>query len=329
MSKPDSPGQDRLDESAAVPAAGVKLRQAREAQGLHIAALAAAIKVTPRKLEALESGRLQELPDATFARALAQTVCRHLKIDPKPVLALLPAHGVVSLEPSTRIQSTPYRDRGSRSDHGNSARSLGPWFWGAAVLLFAAAAVVLVPGDWWEDSRPAPAVAAPPNPAALVAPTSPLAAPAELPTSPASAGASSLAPASGISLEPVTPVTTVKAAGVLANVGSVAPAESLRDRQSATETVFSAPPATAGALPAVGGVLVVTTTEASWVEVRDANGRSLLNETVQPGRTVGLDGPLPLRLLVGNASATQLVFMGRPVDLAARSRENVARFELQ
>ena len=55
--------------------AGALLRAARQQQGLHIAALAASIKVTPAKLEALESGRIQELPDATFTRALALTVC--------------------------------------------------------------------------------------------------------------------------------------------------------------------------------------------------------------------------------------------------------------
>ena len=72
---------------------GALLRAAREKQGLHIAALAAAIKVAPRKLDALENDRWHELPDATFTRALAQTVCRTLKIDARPVLDLLPAAG--------------------------------------------------------------------------------------------------------------------------------------------------------------------------------------------------------------------------------------------
>ena len=66
--------------------AGSLLRAAREKQGLHIAALAAAIKVSQRKLEALEGDRYDELPDATFTRALAQTVCRTLKVDARPVL---------------------------------------------------------------------------------------------------------------------------------------------------------------------------------------------------------------------------------------------------
>ena len=68
----------------------VLLRAAREAAGLHIAALAAALKVPVRKLEALEAGRYEELPDLTFARALASSACRHLKIDPAPVLEQIP-----------------------------------------------------------------------------------------------------------------------------------------------------------------------------------------------------------------------------------------------
>ena len=70
--------------------AGTMLREARQARGVHIAALSVSIKVSQRKLELLEQDRLSELPDATFARALAQTMCRSLKIDAAPVLAALP-----------------------------------------------------------------------------------------------------------------------------------------------------------------------------------------------------------------------------------------------
>jgi len=77
-------------EGAASASAGQMLRAARERSGLQLPALAAAIKVTPRKLEALEADRLDLLPDPTFARALATAVCRALKVDAAPVLALLP-----------------------------------------------------------------------------------------------------------------------------------------------------------------------------------------------------------------------------------------------
>ena len=44
--------------------AGEMLRAARQAQGLHIAALATQLKVTPRKLELLESDQHAELQPA-------------------------------------------------------------------------------------------------------------------------------------------------------------------------------------------------------------------------------------------------------------------------
>jgi cytoskeleton protein RodZ len=97
------------------------------------------------------------------------------------------------------------------------------------------------------------------------------------------------------------------------------------------ETVFSAPapgadPAAPG--PAPAAMLQVRVGEASWVEVRDARGTTLLSRTVSPGEQVGLNGVPPLALVVGNAAATELVFRGRAVDLSARSRDNVARFQL-
>src|SRR4029453_16141215 len=70
--------------------AGMLLRRAGEATGLHVAALAVSLKVPVRKLEALEEDRYDLLTDAVFVRALASSICRTLKIDPQPVLDRLP-----------------------------------------------------------------------------------------------------------------------------------------------------------------------------------------------------------------------------------------------
>ena len=103
--------QTGAEAPAGVASAGRLLREAREKQGLHIAALAAAIKVPPKKLEALEADRFDALPDATFARALAQTVCRALKIDPAPVMRLLPRPSGHRLETVGEGLNTPFRER--------------------------------------------------------------------------------------------------------------------------------------------------------------------------------------------------------------------------
>jgi cytoskeleton protein RodZ len=128
--------------------AGSILRDARQAQGLHIAALAASIKVSQKKLEALEADRFDELPDATFTRALAQTVCRSLKIDPAPVLALLPQLSGYRLEQVAEGINAPFRDRPGRREPKEWASAASPAVWGALFLLLAAAVVYLLPQGW-------------------------------------------------------------------------------------------------------------------------------------------------------------------------------------
>ena len=318
MNADTGPSPDAAPDAA--PTAGALLRAAREKQGLHIAALAASIKVSPRKLEALEANRLGELPDATFARALAQTVCRTLKIDPRPVLERLPAAGPQPLLPPDVGINEPYRESAvrlarPRAESPLSAFAMKPMFWAAALLLVASVALYLVPLDGWRDGpltpTPVPATPAPVAvPAADLAGAVPAASAVPLAAS-AAASASAVASAAATSFaSPLAPASSAPAA-------------------AAVETVFAAPPT--GAEPAARaatGALQLRVREASWIEVRDGRGGSLLSRTVQPGEQVGLDGAPPLALVIGNAAATDLVFRGKPVDLAARSRDNVSRLQL-
>ncbi|MDP3085402.1 MAG: helix-turn-helix domain-containing protein [Rubrivivax sp.] len=168
---PDTP--DTSGPAAADPSAGALLRAAREKQGLHIAALAASIKVSPRKLEALENDRYGELPDATFVRALAQTVCRNLKTDPAPVLARLPKQGASTLAHVAGTLNTPFRERQGRFgiDVASSNWMRTPLVWAAVLLVLAAVAVALMPASWWQPAAPTvitvvPAVAPPASVAA-------------------------------------------------------------------------------------------------------------------------------------------------------------------
>jgi len=292
--------------------AGALLRAAREKQGLHIAALAAAIKVSPRKLDALEHDRWSELPDATFTRALAQTVCRQLKIDARPVMDLLPSVGGAALERARVGLNTPFRERPGRDEPGLAFAAIKPMVWAASVLMLAAVVVYFVPEGWLDKvsqsvtawSGPTPA-SPPPGASAVtygtVVPTPPTAvavAPTVAGSGPADATAALRPPAPAVSATPAAPIV---------------------------ETVFAAPPAAS----AVAGVAQLRSNEATWVEARDGSGQLLLSRTVQPGESVGLDGSLPIRLTIGNAAATQLTFRGQTVDLRPRTRDNVARVDLQ
>ena len=280
--------------------AGGLLRQARQARGLHIAALATSIKVSPQKLELLETDRFDELPGATFTRALAQTVCRSLKIDAAPVMALLPQVAGHGLEQMSRGLNEPFRDRPGRRVPNDLKFMRHPLVLASLAAVLVGVGVYLLPPGWlsshWPTSGQGTTASAPVATPEAAAPV----VTATIPTVVA-------APADGSASGPV--METV--------FSSVEP----------TSDTASAPPAT---LAPAAGVLQLSVTAESWVEVLDKRGVSLLSRMLQPGETVGLDGASPLRVKIGNASATQLVFKGAPVDLApVTSRDNVAKLELR
>jgi cytoskeleton protein RodZ len=272
--------------------AGALLRAARVRQGLHIAVLATTIKVAPRKLEALEADRYDELPDAAFVRALAQTVCRALKIDPEPVLALLPRpRGAERLDQVASGLNAPFRERPGREEGTELTFVNRPIFWAPAIVLLAAAVVYLLPQNLFAPSGRE-------TPDATVR----VEAPAPVPTIAASQPA---LPADAAASEAAEP--------------------------PATETVHDTPPqpAAMAAAPATDALLVLRASEESWVEVRDRGDNLLLSRTLQAGESVGLNGALPLRATIGNVSGTTVTFRGQAIDLTARARDNVARMTFE
>lgn len=120
--------------------AGGLLREARQARGMHLAALAASLKVSPSRLEAIEQDRWHELPDLSYARAFAHTVSRALGIDPEPVLRALPQAEQPQLEKIDAGLDEPFRE-------GPSAGwRTWPWRW---VLAAGAVGAGLLGLAWW------------------------------------------------------------------------------------------------------------------------------------------------------------------------------------
>jgi cytoskeleton protein RodZ len=272
--------------------AGALLRRARQAQGLHIAALAATIKVTPRKLESLESDRYDELPDATFTRALAQAVCRTLKIDPAPVLALLPQSGGHRLDHVAEGINAPFREHGRAAPADEWSVLLRPAVVIPALVALAAAVVFFLPAGTLTTVSPSTGAASAPRAAASVAQR----------------------------VEPMAVVGIASSPAAAAVVPAAAPASS-----APASLIEAAPPAATP--PAT--TLQLRASAPSWIEVVDASGQPLISRIVAAGEVVDLDGALPLKLRIGNAGATQVAFRGQAVELGLYTRDNVARFELK
>ena len=296
---------DGVDQNAGAPVtAGVLLRRARQAQGLHIAALSASIKVAQRKLESLEADRFDELPDATFTRALAQTMCRSLKIDSAPVLALLPPAVGNRLGDKGDINA-PFRERPGRGETQDWSRlAASPAVWGPALLLLGAVLVYFLPADFLTRVQRIGSDAA------------------VLPAPAASAVQAVSAAAAASAVEPAAAMAPLAAASasVTGYVGTAASAPNAPS--NALVSLQSTPAAAAGPLE-------LRATAESWIEVQDATAKLLISRNVLAGETVQLDGAMPLKLKIGNAAGTNLVFRGQPVSLAPYTRDNVARLELK
>jgi cytoskeleton protein RodZ len=106
------------------------LRQAREAMGLHISVLATTLRVPVERLRALEAERWADLPDMVFARALAMSVCRQLKVDSAAVLAAMPDPDPLRSVRLTAATGAPIGGWVSRPGKGQRL-----WFIGSLLLL--------------------------------------------------------------------------------------------------------------------------------------------------------------------------------------------------
>jgi cytoskeleton protein RodZ len=294
--------------------AGDLLREAREAHGLHIDMVAAALKVPPQKLMALEADDIASLPDPVFARALASSVCRALRIDPAPVLAKLPntthtALAVADRTLKTNIVSGTPRWNGGRSSVLPSRALLTV----VVLLLIGAGALFWLPQSVFDQ---------------IGASVSRLTSRSE-----SEAGAAGDAPAAG---------SASGTPGVVAEsvpVQAVAPTGPAGDASATAATANPANPAAPatvapGAASPVAAAnssqqLVFVAREECWITVTEAGGKQLLRRSLQAGETVGLSGTLPLSVVVGRASAVDVQVRGKAYDLKPVTRGGgVARFEV-
>lgn len=282
----------------------VLLRAARESAGLHIAALAAALKVPVRKLEALEAGRYSELPDLTFARALASSACRHLKVDPAPILEQIPQGRIPELGGSRHAINAPFQPAHDPAPINPLSWLSRPALLAAIVLLLGALVIVFLPRVEEPTQVEAGNVVTP-----LEQPVEPVAAvepvPAQEPAStgaaatPTTEGATPAASPAPVSAAPTSP-------GVVAS---------------------EAPAAAASAAP--GTLLTIAATGESWVEVVNGSGSVVIQRVLQAGDAVDFSSAPPYTVVLGRAEAAQVTVRGKPFDVARYARNNVARFEVK
>ncbi len=325
------------------PDAGELLKKAREATGLHIAALAVLLKVPVKKLEALEANRLDLQSDAVFVRALASSVCRSLKIDPAPVLARLPQTDTPKLTYQGLGINAPFRAPGDGPGPTIWAQVSKSTVFAGLLLLLGTLVIVFLPAiktalnevKFKLTDSPVSGVGAAAR-AAEPANNGP-----EQSTGSFGQGAARQdASRPGVSAVDM-PVQSVAGTAALVSSGNL----SLILTTSATSTVSGSAQSTEPKILVPGAalitsdgavrpvldtdVIVFTAKGQSWVEATDAKGQVVLRRMLKAGDAAGANGVLPIKVVVGRANETEVQIRGKSFDLTAVAKDNVARFEVK
>lgn len=291
---------------------GRLLKLARETAGMHIGTLAVTLKVPVKKLEALESDRWDLLPDAVFARALAASVCRTLKVDPAEVLEHLPATKP-RLMPNDNSVNTPFHGEPGAGARSTVASHLSRPV-GLAVLALMLGALGLI---FWPVNQPTMVDSG-----------------ADSSRAATSGGISTVVPSvSEVMPPPNQPAPSAVAVDSGSMDSTAAPSSSpsialepSRSPVLPVETTGNKPELKVGEPETI---VMFKATGSSWIQVTDAKGTVVLKRLLGAGESAMATGQLPLAVLVGRVDATTVEIRGKPFDLASVARDNVARFEVK
>jgi len=300
---------------------GATLAAERERQGFARTDVAQRLHMSPSQVEALEHGDYEHLPKGTFLRGFVRNYAKVLNVPADPLLGLLadakprePRPGIVV--PTQNIRFDPLGER------------LSSPYVKAATLAVVAVAVGFAAMYWAmyvrpgrssgpaADKVPVPAKSAPPAPATAVT-AAPAVPPAET-KPPGTPSASSPAPATAA---PAASSAPAAAKPQPARASGAAPEKSAVPEKAAAAGPEATPP---GAKR-----LRFQFTGESWVEVRDARGRILLQRLNPAGSEAVVAGRPPLEVVVGNAPEVRLTYDGRDFDLEPHTNVAVARFTLE
>jgi cytoskeleton protein RodZ len=283
--------------------AGQMLKKARTDAGLHIAALAVSLRVPVKRIEALENGQIDLLPDMVFVRALTSSICQALKIDPAPILEKLPKAASPRLNRDDIAINTPIGVSGSGKESVLSGLFISPWFLGIVFLCAGAAGIYLWPKA---SVLSVPEVAVAPKIFSDL-------------------GVSQAKEVQVAIESNATPNLTASS-----SLAGVSPSSSATTNAATSVTEAPAIAASATPIAAAASEKLVTfkATGQTWVEVKNVSGVTVFKKLLNEGESAGTSGATPLTVIVGRADVTQVEVRGKPVNLTPISKSNVARFEV-
>ena len=259
------------------PRAGGDLRVARERIGWSLRDIAAALRIRPNYLEALEGGRIAELPGNAYALGFLRTYASALGLDPNEIVRRFKAEAGPVNRKTELTFPVPVPERGVPA--------------GAVVLLGVLLAVGVYAG-WYRLS----------GEGRLPAETD-----TQVPVRLAPLAEQAVPPVPMVAQAPASAPTPPPVEAPAVQQAEAPPVPTISPSSAAAAPVTSPPVAE---VPSDQSRIVLRANADAWVQVRDKAGSVLLNRILHAGDTWDVPAKPNLLLTTGNAGGTDLVVDG-------------------
>lgn len=299
---------DFQDDSQAV-GPGQLLRNAREQLGWTREQVASRIHLRLTLIAAIEADTYDKHTSHTFIRGYLRAYAKLVGIPEETILA---AYDKLGLTPPDNIDMQSFSRR-SRQQANDSRLKVVTWL---VILVLIALSVAW----WWQStarrSAGDEALAATEmsgidnTPSAAV----PTAVEVAAPVLPATSDAVSTAPAVSDAVATVPVAVAAPSAAVTTDVSAAVATAS--PAESATTEPTKAPQ------------LKMSFTADCWLDVKDANGKTLFSGLKKANDELVLEGPEPLKFIIGAPMAVNLEYQGKSFDMSRYNNGRTARFSL-
>ena len=299
---------DFQDDSQAV-GPGQLLRNAREQLGWTREQVASRIHLRLTLIAAIESDTYDKHTSHTFIRGYLRTYAKLVGIPEETILA---AYDKLGLTPPDNIDMQSFSRR-SRQQANDSRLKVVTWL---VILVLIALSIAW----WWQSTARRSA-----GDEALAA--------SEMGTD-QTASVANVTPTVDVA-DPVLPVASdaVATEPAVSDAAATAPdvvtatSAALSTEASAAEATL-APAETVATKPGKAPQLKMSFTADCWLDVKDANGKTLFSGLKKANDELVLEGPEPLRFIIGAPMAVNLEYQGKSFDMSRYNNGRTARFSL-
>ncbi|WP_324004316.1 cytoskeleton protein RodZ [Aeromonas hydrophila] len=302
---------DFQDDSQAV-GPGQLLRNAREQLGWTREQVASRIHLRLTLIAAIESDTYDKHTSHTFIRGYLRTYAKLVGIPEETILA---AYDKLGLTPPDNIDMQSFSRR-SRQQANDSRLKVVTWL---VILVLIALSVAW----WWQSTARRSA-----GDEALAA--TEMGATSNTPSA-------TVPPAVDVADPVVAPATSAAAATSVDPVASAAATTLPVDASSAVATTAVATSAATATQPAADAAtsepakvpqLKMSFTADCWLDVKDAKGKTLFSGLKKANDELVLEGPEPLKFIIGAPMAVNIEYQGKSIDMSRYNNGRTARLSL-